>query len=134
MNSMSFHTHTGLKGEEKKSICSVFFQDCVSVYSLGCPRTCSLDQAGLELTLRSSRLCLPGAGITGCANPHPTLWHLWNRADSAPLQQFSLFCFICVLVCLPDPVFSCVPLSCAVGTLQLDLYPGQAFCPLPLSL
>jgi hypothetical protein len=32
-------------------VCSVFvFRDRVSLHSLGCPRTCSVDQAGLRLT------------------------------------------------------------------------------------
>jgi hypothetical protein len=44
--------------------CFLFpFQDKVSLCSLGCPRTHSADQAGLELTERSACFCLPRIGV-----------------------------------------------------------------------
>ena len=45
-------------------VCLVLvFQDRVSLCSPGCPGTCFVDQASLELPQRSICVCLPSAGV-----------------------------------------------------------------------
>ena len=65
---------------QKFAFCLVdlVFQDRVSLCSPGCPRTHSVDQAGLEL--RSACLYLPKAGIKG-------------RCHHRPAQSFFFFFF-----------------------------------------
>ena len=41
------------------------FRDRVSLCSLGCPRTCSVDQAGLKLRDLPASVCLSCAGFKG---------------------------------------------------------------------
>jgi hypothetical protein len=49
------------------------FQDRVSLYSPVCPRTYSVDQAGLKL--RNPCLCLPSDGIKGVCHHCPATFH-----------------------------------------------------------
>jgi hypothetical protein len=60
------------------------FQDRVSLCSLGCPGTHSVDQAGLELK-RSTCLCLPSAVIKG-VHHHQSQSLMYSHLESQTVK------------------------------------------------
>lgn len=68
--------------------CLFVFGFRVSLCSLGCPGTCSVNQAGWPWTQEISHLCLPKAGIKSVCHHHPAIImhrhtvHIWRSEDN----------------------------------------------------
>ena len=66
-------SHDGIAGNWKSGhlltlVCPIlFFQDSVSLYSSGCPKIHSVDQAGLQLKIFHS-ICIQSLGLKGCVS------------------------------------------------------------------
>lgn len=63
----------------------------ISLCSPGCPRSCSVDKAGLKL--RSASLCLPGLGIKACVT-------MYNLDDGTPASNFQVLGLEMCVTCL----------------------------------